>query len=141
MSRKGKHGTPRGESAQVGSYDDRTDGEDQRQEGEEEKEENECKYPDHSEPQCSLLPVAGPSGIDKEPHHSCDVSGPDNGMNPIRKEQKEMNTCTSTTQDDHPEDIEQADNFYSNDLLCFAWQIANGMVSRVSKGSRLIKCL
>ena len=149
VSRKGKHGTPREEPALVGSYDERTDGnlghsredetkterngEDQRQEGEEEKEENECKYPDYSEPQCSPLPVAGPSGIEKDPHHSCDVPGPDIEMNPIKKEQKEMNT--STTQDDHPEDVEEAGNFYSNDLICFAWQIANGMVS--SEGSRL----
>ena len=154
VSRKGENGTPR-EEPLVGSYSERTNGnlgrsredgtkterncEDETQEGEEEKEENECKYPDHSEPQCSPLTVAGPSGIDKEPHHSCDVSGPDNGIRKIRKEQKEMNT--STPQDDHPEDIEQAYNFYSNDLLCFAWQIANGMVSRVSEGSRLIKCL
>jgi len=155
LSRKRKHGTPREEPAMVGSYDERTDdnlgynrkhetkternGEDERQEGEDEKQDNDCKYPNHSESQCLPLPVAGPSGIDKEAHHSCVVSGPDSGMNQIRKEQKEMNT--SKTQDDHPEDVEQADNFYSNDLLCFAWQIANGMVSRVSEGSRLITCL
>jgi len=153
VSRKGKQSTPREEPALVGSYDERTggnlghsredetkterNGEDERQEGEEEKEENECKYPDYSEPQTSPLPTAGPSRIDKDPHHSCDVSRPDSEMNPIKKEQKEMNT--STTQDDHPEDVEQADNFYSNELLCFAWQIANGMVS--SKRSRFIACL
>ena len=153
LSRRGKHGTPREEPALVGSYDERTNGnlghsredetkterngEDERQEGKEEKEENECKYPDYSEPQCFHLPVAGPHGIDKDPHHSCDVSVRDSGMNSIKKEQQEMNT--STTQDDHPEDVEQADKFYSNDLLCFAWQIANGMVS--SEGSRFITCL
>ena len=138
---KGEHGKAREEPALVGSYDERTDGnlgrsqetetktegkcEDERKEVKEVKEENECKYPDHSE----SLPVAGPSGIDKEPHHTCDVSGPDSRMTPIRKKQKKINT--NTPQDDHPEDVEHADNFYSNDLLCFAWQIANGMVSRV----------
>jgi len=156
VSRKGKNWTPREELALVGFYDERTDGnlghsqedetkterncEDERQEGEEEKDENECKYPDHSEPQCSPLPVAGLSGIDKDPHHSCHVYGPDSEMKPIRKEQEEMNT--STPQDDRdPKAAEQADNFYSNDLLCFSWQIANGMVSRVSEVSRLIPCL
>ena len=144
LSIKVEHGTAREEPALVGSYDERTDGnlghsqetetktegkcEDERKKGKEVKEENECKYPDHSGSQCSPLPVAGPSGIDKEPHHTCDVSGPDSRMTPIRKEQKEINT--NTPQDDHPEDVEHADNFYSNDLLCFAWQIANGMVSR-----------
>ena len=146
VSRKGENGTPREEPALVGSYDEGADGnlehsqedetktkrncEDERPEGEEEKEENKCKHPDHSEAQCSPLP----SGIDKDPHHSCDVSGPDSGMNQIRKEQKEMNT--DTPGDDHPEAVEQADNFYSKDLLCFAWQIANGMVS--SEGFQLI---
>ena len=141
VSTKGEDGTAREEAALVGSSDERTDGnlghsqeaetktegkcEDERKEGKEVKEENECKYPDHSE----SLPVAGPSGIDKEPHHTCDVSGPDSRMTPIRKKQKKINI--NTPQDDHPEDVEQADNFYSNDLLCFAWQIANGMVSRV----------
>ena len=151
VSIKGEHGTAREEPALVGSSDERTDGnlghsretetktkgkcEDERKEGKEVKEENECKYPDHSE---SLL-VAGPSGIDKEPHNTCDVSGPDSRMTPIRKEQKEINT--NTPQDDHPEDVEHADNFYSNDLLCFAWQIANGMVSRDSDETRLITSL
>ena len=140
-------GTARQEPALVGSYDERTDGnlghsqetetktekqkcEDERKEG---KEEN------HSESQCSPLPVAGPSGIDKEPHHTCDVFGPDSRMTPIRKKQKKINI--NTPQDDHPEDVEHADNFYSNDLLCFAWQIANGMVSRVSDETRLITSL
>ena len=59
-------------------------------------------------------------------------------MTPIRKEQKEINTNTPKD-DDRPGDVEQADNFYSKDLLCFAWQIANGMVSRVSVEVRLNK--
>ena len=155
VSSKGEDGTPREELALVGSSDERTDGnlghsqetetktegncEDERKEGKEVKEENECKYPDHSESQCSPLPVAGPSGIDKEPHHTCDVFGPDSRMTPIRKKQKKINV--NTPQDDHPEDVEHADNFYSNDLLCFAWQIANGMVSRDSDETRLITSL
>ena len=155
VSSKGEDGTPREEPALVGSSDERTAGnlghsqetetktegkcEDERKEGKEVKEENECKYPDHSESQCSPLPVAGPSGIGKEPHHTCDVFGPDSRMTPIRKKQKKINV--NTPQDDHPEDVEHADNFYSNDLLCFAWQIANGMVSRVSDETRLITSL
>lgn len=100
--------------------------EDDRKEGKEVKEENECKYPNHGESQCSPLPVAGPSGIDKESHHICDVSGSDSRMTPI-----------NTPHNDHLGDVEQADNFHSNDLLCFAWQIANGMVSSVSEETQL----
>ena len=123
VSTKGEHGTAREEAALVGSYDERTDGnlghsqeteakteqkcEDDRKEGKEVKEENECKYPDHSESQCSPLPVAGPSGIDKEPHHTCDVFGPDSRMTPNRKKQKKINI--NTPQVDHPEDVEPAD--------------------------------
>ena len=149
LSTKGEPGTARKEPALVGSYDERTDDnlglsqeaetkteeeekcEDERKEGKEVKEENECKQPDHRESQCSLLPVAGPLGIDKDPDHTCDVSGFDSVMTSIGKEQKEISIKTPQ-EDDHPSDVEQADNFYSNDLLCFAWQIANGMVSRVS---------
>ena len=149
LSTKGEPGTARKEPALVGSYDERTDDnlglsqeaetkaegeekcEDERKEGKEVKEENECKQPNHSESQCSPLPVAGPSGIDKDPDHICEVSVFDSRMTPIRREQKKININTPKD-DDRPGDVEQADNFYSNDLLCFAWQIANGMVSRVS---------
>lgn len=148
LSTRGEPGTVRQEPALVGSHDERADDnlghsheaetktgeekcEDERKEGKKVKEENECKYPDHSEFPCSPLPVAGPSGIDKDPDHTCDVSGFESGMTPIRKEQGEISMTTSQD-DDHPGDVEQADNFYSNDLLCFAWQIANGMVSTVS---------
>ena len=155
VSTKGEHGTPRQEPALLGSYE-RTDGnwghgqeaetkteegkcederkngkeindeieeKNERKEGKEVKEEIECQYPNHSDSQCSPLPVAGPSEIDKEPHHICGVSGPEGRVTPIRKEQKEVNI--NPPQDDHL----GADNFHSNDLLCFAWQIANGMVS------------
>ena len=151
LSTKGEPGTARKEPALVGSYDERTDDnlglsqeaetkkeeekcEDERKEG---KEENECKQPDRSESQCSPLPVAGPLGIDKDPHHTCEVSGFDSRMTPIGKERKEIKIKTPQD-DDHPRDEEQADNVYSNDLLCFAWQIANGMVSRVSVEARRI---
>ena len=154
LSTKREPGTARKEPAQVGSYDERTDDnlglsqeaetkkeeeekcEDERKEVKEVKEENEYKQPDHSESQCSHLPVAGPSGIDKDPDHTCDVSGFDSRMTPIRGEQKKININTPKD-DNHPGDVEQADNFYSKDLLCFAWQIANGMVSRVSVETRL----
>ena len=146
VSTKGESGTAREESSLVGSYDEGADGnlghsqeadrkteekwEDERKEGKE----NECNYPDHSESQCSPLQVAGPSEIDKEPHHTCDVSGFDSRMTPIRQEQKEI--IINSLQDDvHPEDVEQSDNFHFNDLLCFAWQIANGMVSTVRHDS------
>ena len=148
LSTKGEPGTARQEPALVGAYDQRADGnlghsreaetkteeekcDDKRKEGKKVKEENECKYPDHSEFPCSPLPVAGPSGIDKDPDYTCDVSGFDSGMTPIRKEQEEI-SMTTAQDDDHPGDVEQTGNFCSNDLLCFAWQIANGMVSRVS---------
>ena len=151
VSTKGEPGTARQESARVGCYDEGPDGnlghcqeaetktggkwEDERKEGKAVKEENECKCPDHSESQCSPLQVAGPSGIDKEPHHTCNVSGFDSRMTPIRKEQQEI--IISSPQDDvHTEDVEECNNFHSNDLLCFAWQIANGMVSRVSHETR-----
>ena len=141
MSTNGESGTATLESALVGSYVEGGDGnlgEDERREGKELKEENEWKYPDHSESQCSPLQVAGPSEIDKEPHHTCDVSGFDSRLTPIRKEQQEI--IINSPQDDvHPEDAEESDNFHLNDLLCFAWQIANGMVSRVSHKTRLIK--
>ena len=152
VSTEGEAGKARLEPALVGSYDEGADGnlghsqeagtkseekwEDERKEGKEVKEENECKYPDHSESECSLLQVAGPSGIDKEPHYTCDVSGFESTMTPIRKEQKEI--IINSPQDDvHTEDVEQSDNFYFNDLLSFAWQIANGMVSRASHMTRL----
>ena len=146
LSTKGEPGKAKQETALVSSYDERADNlghsqeaetkteeekcEDQRKEGQEVEEENESKYPDHSESRCSPMPEAGPSGIDKKPHHTCNVSWFDSRMTPIKKEQKEINL--NTPQDDVlPEDVEQSDNFYSHDLLCFAWQIANGMVSRV----------
>ena len=153
VSTKGESGTARQEPTLVGSYDESPDVnlghsqegdtntkegkcEDERTKGKELKEENEYKYP---ESECSPLSVAGPSGIDKEPHHTRDVSGPDNRMTPMmRKDQKEINI--NTPEDDvHTEDVEQSDNFSSNDLLCYAWQIANGMVSRVSHDTRLNK--
>ena len=151
VSTKAESGKGREEPALVGPYDEGADGnlgqnqeaetktkekwEDERKEGKAVKEENECKCPDHSESQCSPLQVAGPSGIDKEPHHTCNVSGFDSRMTPIRKEQQEI--IISSPQDDvHTEDFEECNNFHSNDLLCFAWQIANGMVSRVSHETR-----
>ena len=154
VSTKGESRTARLEPALVGSYDEGADGnlghsqetqtkseeklEDERKEGKEVKEGNECKYPHHSESECSPPPLNGPSGIDKEPHHTCDVSGFDSRMTPIRHEQKEI--IINSPQDDvHPEDVEQFDNFHFNDLLCFAWQIANGMVSRVNHMTRLNK--
>lgn len=157
LSTRGEPGTARQEPALVCSYDERTDGnlghsheaetktgeekcDDDRKEGKKVKEENECKYPDHSESQCSPLPVTGPSGIDEDPHHTCDVSGSDSMMTPVRKEHREININTPKD-DDHPKDVEQADNFSSRDLLCFAWQIANGMVNRVSVETRLINSL
>ena len=148
VSTKGEPGTAREEATLLGSYDEGTDGnlghtheadtkvekgkcEDERKKGNEVKEENECKYPIHSESRCSPLLVVGPSGIDKDPDHTCDDFGSDSRMMPDRKEQKEINI--NTPQDDvHPVDVEQSDSFCSSDLLCFAWQIANGMVSRVS---------
>ena len=150
VSTKGESGTAKQEPALVGSYDESPDVnlehsqvgdtdtkqgkcEDERKKGKQVKEENEYKYP---ESQCSPLSVAGPSGIDKEPHHTRDVSGPDSRMTPIRKDQKEIN---SRQDDVHTEDLEQSDNFTSNDLLCCAWQIANGMVSKVSHETRLNK--
>ena len=156
VSTKGEPGTAREEAALLASYNERTDGnlgltheadtkaekgkcEEERKKGKEVKEENECKYPNiHSESQCSPLLVAGPCGIDKDPDHTCDVFGSDSRMTPDGKEQKEINI--NTTQDDvHPVDVEQSDGFRSNDLLSFAWQIANGMVSRVSDETRLNK--
>ena len=154
VSTKGESGTARVEPSLVGSYDQGADGnlghsqeaerkteekcKDERKEGKELKEENKCNYPDHSESQCSPLQVAGPSGIDKEPHHTCDVSGFDSRTTPLRKEQKEI-IINSLRDDVHPEDVEQSDNFHFNDLLCFAWQIANGMVSRVRHMTRVNK--
>ena len=154
VSTNGESGTATLECALVGSYVEGGDGnlghsqdaetkteekwEAERREGKEMKEENEWKYPDHSESQGCPLQVAGPSEIDKEPHHTCDVSGFDSRLTPIRKEQQEI--IINSPQDDvHPEDVEKSDNFHLNDLLCFAWQIANGMVSRVSHKTRLIK--
>ena len=148
LSAKGEPRIARHESALVGSHDDRAydnlglrqeaetkteeqKGEVERKEGKAVKKENECKRPDHRESQCSPLPVSGPSGIDKDPDHTFDVSGFDSMKTPIRKEQAKLDRNTPK-HDDHPGDVEQADNFYSNDLLCFAWQIANGMVSRVT---------
>ena len=147
VSSKRESGTGRQEPALVGSYDETADvnlgdsqeaetkaeekWEDERKKIKEVKEENEYSYHDHSESQCSPLSAAGPSEVDKEPHHTCDLSGPECRMTPIRKAQKEININTS--QDDvHTEDVEQSDNFSSNDLLSCAWQIANGMVRRVS---------
>jgi len=146
LSAKGELGTARQEPALLGFYDERSDHnlglsqeaetktgeekcEDDRKDGKAVKEENECKQPDHRESQCSPLPVSGTSEIDKDPDHTCDVSGSDSMMTSIRKEQEEIGIDTPKA-DDHPGDVEQADNFYSNDLLCFAWQIASGMVSR-----------
>ena len=154
MSTNGESGTATLESALVGSYVEGGDSnlghsqdaetkteqkwEDERREGKEMKDENECKYPDQSESRCSPLQVAGPSEIDKEPHHTCDVSGFDSRLTPIRKEQQEI--IINSPQDDvHPEDVEESDNFHLNDLLCFAWQTANGMVSRISHKTRFIK--
>ena len=145
-SSKGESGTGRQEPALVSCYDEGADGnlghsqeaetkteekwEYDRMEGKEVKEENECKYPDHSDSQCSPLQVAGPSGIDKESRHTCNISGFDSRMTSIRKEQQDI--IINSPQDDvHPEDVEQCNNFHSNDLLCFAWQIANGMASRI----------
>jgi len=152
LSAKGEPGKARQEPALVGSYDERADRnlglsqeaetkteekcEDERKEGKAVKEENEGKQPDHSESQCSPLPVAGPSEIAKDPHHTCDVSEFDSMKIPIRKE-KEKTNINTPKDDDRP--VEQADNFYSNDLLCFAWQIAKGMVSRVSVETGLNK--
>ena len=146
---KEEPGTAREEAALLGSYDEGTDGnlghtheadtkaekgkcEDERKKGKKVKEENECKYPNHSESQCCPLLVVGPSGIDKDPDHTCDEFGFNSGMTPDRKEQKEINI--NTPQDDvhDPVDVEQSNSFRSNDLLCFAWQIANGMVGIVS---------
>ena len=146
LSAKGELGTARQEPALVGSYDERTDDnlglsqeaetktqeekcEDDKKEGKVVKKENERKQPDHSESQCSPLPVAGPSEIDKDPDHTCDVSGFDSTMTSTRKEQEKLDR-TTPKEDDHP--VEQGNNFSSNDLLCFAWQIANGMVCRVT---------
>ena len=102
------------------------------------KGENECKYPDHSESQCFPLQVTGPSEINKEPHHTCDVSGFDIRMTPITKEQKEI-IINSPQVGVLPEDADQCNSFHSNDLLCFAWQIASGTVRRVSHKTRLNK--
>ena len=154
VSTKGESGTAALEPALVCSYDKGGDGnlghsqeaetkteekwEDERREGKEMKEKNKWKYPDHRESQRSPLQVAEPSEIDKEPHHTCGVSGFDSRMTPIRKEQQEF--IINSPQDDvHPKDVEESDNFHLNDLLCFAWQIANGMVSRVSHKTRFIK--
>ena len=151
LSTKGEPRTARKEPALVDSYDERTDDnlglsqeaetkkeeekcEDEKKEGKVVKEENECKQPDHRESQCSPLPVTGPSGIDKDPDHTCDVSGFDSMKTPTRKEVEKID-ITTPKEDDHP--VEQASNFSSNDLLCFAWQIANGMVSRVTVETRL----
>ena len=154
VSTNEESGTATMEPALVGSYVEGGDGnlghsqeaetkteekwEDERREGKDIKEKNERKYPDHSESQCSPLQVAEPSETDKEPHHTCDVSGFDSRMTPIRKEQQEI--IINSPQDDvHPKDVEESDNFHLKDFLCFAWQIANGMVSRVSHKTRFIK--
>ena len=154
VSTRGEYGTASQEPALVGSYgkgadgslghsqkaDTKTEGKwkDEREEGKEMKEDSEWKYPDHNESQCPPLQVAGPSGIDKEPHHTCDASGPDSRMTPVRKEQQEI--IINSPQDNvYTEDVERSENFHSNDLLCFAWQTANGMVSRVNHKTRLTK--
>ena len=152
VSTKGESGTARQEPPLIGSYDLSSDVnlghsqvgdttskegtcEDERKKGKQLKEENEYKYP---ESQCSHISVAGPSGIDKEPHHTHNVSGPESRMTSIRKDQKEINI--NTPQDNvHTEDVEQSDDFSSYDLLCCAWQISNGMVSRVSHETQLKK--
>ena len=152
VSTKGESETARQEPALVSSYDESPDVnlghsqvgdtttkegkcENERKKGKQLKEENEYKY---TESECSSISVAGPSGIDKEPHHTHNVSGPDSRMTSIRKDQKEINI--NTPQDNvHTEDVEQSDDFSSDDLLCYAWQIANGMVSRVSHETQLNK--
>ena len=147
VSTKGESGTARQEPALVGSYDLSSDVnlghsqggdtkcEDERKKGKQLKEENEYKYP---ESQCSHISVAGPSGIDKEPHHTHNVSGPESRMTSIRKDQKEININTPQG-NVHTEDVEQSDDFSSYDLLCYAWQISNGMVSRVSHETQMNK--
>lgn len=97
---------------------------------------NESRYPNHSESPSFSLEVAGPSGIHKEAHHTCGPSGSKNKMAPIKEKCKEVKI--NMPQDDHHGDVEQADNFHANDLLCFAWQVAKGMVSSVNEETFVI---
>ncbi len=82
----------------------------------------ECRYPKKGESPCFPLVEAGPTGIDNEVHQTGDPSGSKNKMRPIKIEREDVKI-------NMPQVDLQDDNFHSKDLLCFAWQIAKGMVS------------
>lgn len=129
VSTRGELGTlPAGETLPVGHYekaqgsqtgeDDipEEEYEDEKKEDKELKEENECRCPNDSESPWLPPEIVGPSGIDNEARS-------DDSASPKHKRVK-----TNMPQDDHLGVDGQIDNFHSEDLLSFAWQIAKGMV-------------
>ena len=101
-------------------------GDNEKYRGTEFNEENECGCSDRSESRGeSLMAVAGAIGIDNTARHTCGPCGSENKTSPIKNEQKDV----KIVMDDDLGDVNQADSFHSKDLLCFAWQIAKGMVS------------
>ena len=149
VSIKGDLWAPKEETALLGPYD-RTRGsqegdekmeqeecEDEENRGKEINEENECGYPNPRESSFVLPAVVGP--FDNNAHHTRGSSGSENKRSPIKKEQKEVRI--TMPQEDHLGDVEQTDNFHSKDLLCFAWQIAKGMVSNIIEAKRVVNYL
>ena len=98
------------------------EGEEKMKVGKEVNGEKECsEYP------CFPLKEAGSSIIDRNAHHTGGRSGSENKMATLIKERKEVKINIS--QNDRLSDVRQNDDFNPKDLLCFAWQIAKGMVS------------
>ncbi len=138
LSTTGELGAPKEEPARLGLFDithgsQESDAKMEEEECENEEkgckvahEENNCGHASHEKSPCFCL-------ADKNAHHTSGPSGSENNMSPIEKDPKEVKI--DMRQEYHLDEMLHADNFHSNDLLCFAWQIAKGMVSNANEDS------
>ena len=138
MSSKSEPGTLQDELAQLSTHDrnnssqevdektEKEECEDEKKNGKDVNEENKCRFPSPS----FSLEVAEASWNEREAHHIDGPSGPEKKITPVITEGKEVKI--NIAQEDIIGDVKQDDNFHANDLLCFAWQIAEGMVSIVN---------
>ena len=81
---------------------------------------------------CEKLPV---DGTDKKRLHSTcsslndETVAQENAPEELKPdEEKSTKSCKVPQNTDH-DDVQQDEDFVAKDLLCFAWQIARGMVS------------
>ena len=81
---------------------------------------------------CGKLPV---DGIDNKGLHSTcstlndETVTQENAVEEIKPDEKESTKSCQVPQNTDNDDIQQNEDFVAKDLLCFAWQIARGMVS------------